>query len=108
MVEELTEENFEDQINSVTPIIVDFWASWCDPCKMLAPIFKEVRNEYEGKLKFAKMSTEEFSNDAGEIEIAGSPCLVIFKDGQEIDRIACFQQKEILKEKIDAILQKIE
>ena len=60
MVEKLTEENFEEQINSVTPIIVDFWASWCDPCKRLAPIFEEIRNEYEGKLKFAKMSTEDF------------------------------------------------
>jgi len=107
MVQELTEETFQELIQSDTPIIVDFWASWCGPCKMLAPVFEEVSKEYKGKLNFAKISTEEHPNVASENAITGIPCLVIFHKGEEVDRIVGFSPKPILKQKIEAILENL-
>ena len=108
MVLELTEENFTKEVKeSKTPVIIDFWASWCGPCKMLAPVFIELSTGYEGKLKFAKLSTEDYPDLAGEYDISGIPCMVIFNKGVEVDRIVGFSPKPALKQKIDAILKGI-
>lgn len=107
MVLELTEESFEKEVlKSTVPVIVDFWAPWCGPCKMLAPIFDEVSKEYKGKLKFAKLSTEDCPEIATQNMITGIPCLIIFNNGEEVDRIIGFNIKPALKQKIDAILKK--
>jgi thioredoxin 1 len=105
MVTELNTENFDQNIASGLTI-VDFWASWCGPCKMMAPIFDEVSSEYEGKLKFAKISTEDHPDVAGKQGITGIPCFIIFKDGQEVDRIIGAAPKDGFKSKIDAVLSK--
>ena len=105
---ELNIDNFETEVtNSETPVIIDFWASWCAPCQMMGPIFEELSKDYTGKLKFAKLSTEESPDLATKFNITGIPCLIITKQGKEIDRIVGFSPKETMKEKIDAILSKI-
>ncbi len=107
MVQELTAANFPSEINAAIPIIIDFWASWCGPCRMMAPVFEELSKEYAGKLRFAKISTEDYPNIAEENTISGIPCLVVFKKGKEMDRIIGFASKVQLKQKVDAILSKL-
>ena len=104
MVTELTADSFKKEISGQIPIIIDFWASWCGPCKMLAPIFEDVSKDYAGKLRFAKISTEDYPQIAEQHDITGIPCLIVFKNGKEVDRIIGFSPKPALKQKIDMVL----
>lgn len=106
MVTELTADSFAQEIKATTPIIIDFWATWCGPCKMLAPIFEELSRNYTGRLRFAKISTEDYPEIAAEQGISGIPCLVVFKKGEEVDRIIGYVPKAQLQQKIDAVLAK--
>ena len=100
--------NFEKEVKkSATPVIIDFWAEWCGPCRMMAPVFEELSKDYAGKLKFAKLDTESHPDLAGEFDISGIPTLVIASKGKEVDRIVGFAPKQVLKAKIDSILKKI-
>ena len=79
---EFTEDNFEqDVVNSELPVLVDFWAEWCGPCKMLTPTIDEVANEYVGKVKIGKVNIDHCSNLASTYGIRSIPCLLFFKDG---------------------------
>lgn len=101
----LTEENFDGEVmQSDIPVIVDFWATWCPPCKILAPVFEELAGEYEGKMKFAKLDTDEVRAVAQKYSIMSIPTLIVFKGGKEVERMVGALPKESLKEKIDALL----
>ena len=106
MVQELTTENFKESISGDL-IVVDFWAEWCGPCKMMGPVFEELSSEYEGKLKCAKLDTQAHPSPAQESAVQGIPCLIVFKNGEEVGRIVGFAPKPMLKQKIDAVLAKV-
>lgn len=83
-----TDENFEAEVlKSKRPVLVDFWAPWCMPCKMVAPILNEIQQENMGIIKVVKINTDENQEVASEYGIMGIPTLILFKDGQEVDRI---------------------
>jgi len=105
MVLELNSENFAKEVlQSDLPVVVDFWASWCGPCQMMIPVFEQLSAEMEGKVKFAKLSTENFPDLAQKYHITGIPCLLVFKNGEEADRIVGFAPKETMKMKIEGIV----
>lgn len=107
MVLEINQDNFEKEVkNSDVPVIIDFFATWCGPCQMLAPVFQETSKDYDGKLKFVKVNTEENQDLSYKFQVSGIPCLIITKDGEEIDRIVGFMQKDELKKRINEILNK--
>ncbi|MBE6997205.1 MAG: thioredoxin [Ruminococcaceae bacterium] len=87
MIVELTQDNFEAEVtNSALPVLVDFWASWCGPCKMLSPVVDELAKQYEGKVKVGKINVDEQPRLAMNYSVQSIPTLLLFKDGQPVNK----------------------
>ena len=91
----VTTQSFEqDVLKSSTPVLVDFWAEWCGPCRMIAPIVEQLANEYSGKLKVVKLDADQSPDVLMRYDIMGIPTLILFKDGQPVARIMGYQPKD--------------
>ncbi len=98
---EVTQDNFQDEVMSADmPVLVDFWAPWCGPCKMMAPIVEELSKDMEGKAKVVKVNVDENQALAQEHNILSIPTFMIFKGGQVVDQFAGAMGKDVLEEKI--------
>ncbi|HHW91143.1 MAG TPA: thioredoxin [Firmicutes bacterium] len=86
------------------PVLVDFWATWCGPCKMLAPVLEEIAAELEGRLKMVKVNVEENRELVGQFRIMSVPTLVLLKDGKELTRLTGYLPKEELLDKLESFL----
>ena len=101
----LTETNFAQEVTqSPTPVLVDFWAEWCGPCKMIAPILDEIAGEYDGRLKIGKVNIDEQQSLAVQHGIRAIPTLLLFKDGQVADQIIGLKSKRDLKANLDRVV----
>lgn len=90
----LNDDNFNEIVmNSDQPVLVDFWAPWCGPCKMVGPVVEELANDFAGKAKVCKLNVDEAGKTAQEYRVMSIPTIILFKDGQEKDRIVGFRPK---------------
>jgi len=102
---ELTDATFDQTVHSSdVPVLVDFWAPWCGPCKMMAPIIKEIADEYAGKAKICKLNTDDARDSAMEFKISAIPTLILFKDSQVQKKWVGLASKKDLAAAIDELL----
>ncbi len=102
---EVNEAKFDEVVlKAKTPALVDFWAPWCGPCRMVAPIVDELANEYEGKVSFFKLNVDDSPKIASKFGVMSIPTLIVFKDGQPVSKVVGFRPKPELKKNIDTVL----
>ncbi len=103
---EVTDATFEQMVvESDTPVLVDFWAEWCGPCKMIAPVLNEIANEMDGKLTIGKLDIDVNQQTAMAFGVMSIPTLLLFKDGQPVDRIVGYQPKPQLMARLKSKLE---
>ena len=103
---EITSNNFEKEVvKSEKPVLVDFWADWCAPCKIIAPVVEELAKEFEGKVKVAKSNVDQSPELATELSVLNIPTLILFKGGKEVSRIIGVNSKEAVKAKINTFVE---
>ncbi|MBI5029428.1 MAG: thioredoxin [Chloroflexi bacterium] len=103
----ITDQDFKSVVlDSQTPVLVDFWATWCGPCRMIAPFVEEIARDYAGRAVVAKMDTDANPMTPMQFGIMGIPTLIIFKGGREVDRIVGAVPKAMISKKLDAVLAK--
>jgi thioredoxin 1 len=102
---EVSDATFQKEvIQSQRPVLVDFWAPWCGPCRMVAPIVEELAEEYDGKVEFVKLNTDDNPATASQFGIRSIPTLLVFKGGQPVGQIVGFRPKQDLKKRLDAVI----
>ncbi|EJO5348523.1 thioredoxin [Clostridium botulinum] len=102
MVKEINESIFgEEVLNSDVPVVVDFWATWCGPCKMIAPVVEEISDELSGKVKFVKVNVDENPVISTQYKIASIPTLKVFKAGEAVETLVGFRPKEGIKSAVE-------
>jgi thioredoxin 1 len=98
----VTDDTFEEIVLKATlPTVVDFWAVWCGPCKMIAPVLEEIANDYDGKLQVTKLDVDHNSQSAMQYGVMSIPTLILFKNGQAVERIVGFMPKAKILAKLD-------
>ena len=101
---ELNAENFDAEVlRSDKPVLVDFWAEWCAPCRMLAPTISEIANDYDGRLKVAKLNVDHFGDIAARYQIRGIPTILVFNDGEVHDQMVGAGSKENIVRMVDKV-----
>jgi thioredoxin 1 len=100
----LSNANFASEVGSGTPVLVDFWAPWCGPCRMIAPIVDELAEEYAGKVKVGKVNVDENQAIAAQFGVMSIPTLMVFKNGQPVERIVGFMPKKDLQARLNGVL----
>ncbi|AQG79325.1 thioredoxin [Spirosoma montaniterrae] len=101
---EATDANFNELINSDIPVLVDFWAEWCGPCKMIGPVVEQLAGEYEGKAVIAKMDVDQNAQIPAKFGIRSIPTLMVFKKGELVDKVIGAVPKTVLEQKLQAAL----
>ncbi|MBP6920867.1 MAG: thioredoxin [Candidatus Omnitrophica bacterium] len=102
-IQHFTDANFKSEVlESLTPVLVDFWATWCGPCRMVAPVVEEIAKEYDGKVKVGKVDVDENSRTASDFGIMSIPTIMLFKNGKVMEQVVGALSKGQLKSMIDA------
>jgi thioredoxin 1 len=102
---EITDDNFEAEVlQSDVPVLVDFWAEWCQPCRMLSPVIESLAEDYQGRVKIGKINTEDARTTAMNYRIMALPTIMIFKNGEAVNQMGGVQSKERLIEELDKML----
>lgn len=100
----ITNENFESLKNGAQPLVVDFWATWCGPCRMVGPVISELAEEYDGRIAVGKCDVEDNEDLAVKFSVRNIPTILFFKDGQLVDKMVGAQPKAKIQEKFEALL----
>lgn len=102
---QLTDDTFDkDVLQNDKPVLVDFWAPWCGPCRMLAPVIEELAKEYTGKISVAKINTDEHPNAASRYKISAIPTLLFFKQGKVVEQLVGVHSKAEIKKTLDGLI----
>lgn len=104
MVTELTRDNFNEIVKSDKPVLVDFWASWCGPCRMVSPIIDRIAEEYAGKINVGKVNVDNEGALAAEFAIVSIPTVILFKNGKEVQKLVGVRSEDDYADMIDSVL----